>query len=78
MQLLINANALARGTAANVNIDTLEENNIAHWEAECYEASLNAKTAAAAGDLVEGRKQADWMRFARKMADAGIARRIGR
>lgn len=78
MQLLINANALARGTVANLNMDALEENNIRFWEDTCWEASLNAKAAAASGDLVEGRKQADWMRFARKMADAGIARRLGR
>jgi hypothetical protein len=78
MQLLINASALARGTAANVNYDALEENNIRFWEDECYDAALNAKAAKAAGDTNEAQKHANWMRHARRMADAGIARRIGR
>jgi hypothetical protein len=78
MQTVFNARAMATATAANVNMDSVEENNIQWWENLCYEAALNAKAAHAAGDMVEGQIQAAWMRHCRKMADAGIARRIGR
>jgi hypothetical protein len=76
--LITNARAMATAIAANVNIDAVEENNIKVWEDQCYESSLNAIAAFEAGDMAEGRIHADWMRHCRKMADAGIARRIGR
>jgi hypothetical protein len=78
MQNTINARALASATAANVNMDSVEENNIQWWEDLCYEAALNAKAAHAAGDMKASKEQVIWMRHCRKMADAGIARRIGR
>jgi hypothetical protein len=78
MQNTINARAMATAAAANTNIDVAEENNITYWEAKCYDASLNALLYHAKGDMAEGKRYADEMRHARRMADAGIARRIGR
>jgi hypothetical protein len=78
MQNTINARAMATAAAANTNIDVAEENNITYWEAKCYEAALNAKAAHEAGDMEASKEQVIWMRHCRKMADAGIARRIGR
>lgn len=78
MMNTINARAMATAAAANLSLDVAEENNIAYWEARCYEASLAAIAAHQTGDKARGQQSANEMRFARRMADAGIARRLGR
>lgn len=74
----INAAALATAAIANLNMAAIEENNIRYWEASCEENANAAIAAAAAGDRVAGQHAAKQMRFARRMVEAGTARRIGR
>lgn len=76
MQLLINANALARGTAANVNCSDVDRNRwtLAVAQADALAAAINGM--AARGEIEIAQSMVAEFRKARRDA-ANLARLIG-
>lgn len=76
MQLILNATALARGTAANVNCSDVDRNrwSLAVAQADALAAAINGMTAR--GEIEIARTMVDEFRKARKDA-ANLGRLIG-